>query len=120
VRKKLGALGENLAGKLLKNKGYRLLSKNFRCRFGEIDLVALEGKDLVFIEVKTRLSDHFGRPEESVTSRKIRQLKRLGLFYRSRHPSLPESLRIDVLALYLTPDKKLQKFELFKNITADL
>ena len=53
-RAELGALGERLAAKYLEGKGYRILERNFRCRMGEIDLIALRGNDLVFTEVKLR------------------------------------------------------------------
>ena len=63
-RAELGALGERLAAKYLEKKGYRILERNFRCRMGEIDLIALRGSDLVFTEVKLRKDASYGEARE--------------------------------------------------------
>src|SRR5579883_2093998 len=70
----LGRTGERLAGEHLIRCGYRVLERNFRCRYGEIDLVAEDEQDLIFVEVKTRRGDAYGRPEEAVTRRKQRKI----------------------------------------------
>ena len=66
-RKELGNIGEKLAKNFLKRKGYRIRETNFRCREGEIDIVAEQKDYLVFIEVRTKASFSFGKPEESIT-----------------------------------------------------
>lgn len=116
-RKKLGSLGENLTCQYLQHKGYLILEHNFSSRFGEIDIIVIDGKDLVFVEVKTRYGNSFGLPEEAVTARKIIHLKRVGYYYQNQHPKLPKSLRIDVVAINLFPTGELNKIALFKNIT---
>ena len=73
-RAELGALGERLAAKHLEGKGYRILERNFRCRMGEIDLIALRGSDLVFTEVKLRKDTTHGEAREFVTASKQRKL----------------------------------------------
>ena len=63
-----------MAGRFLQEKGYRLLDAYYRCRWGEVDIVAQEGDELVFVEVRTRLWAEYGTPEESVTAAKARRL----------------------------------------------
>jgi putative endonuclease len=67
LKREFGDKGERLAEKVLLKKGYKLLARNFRSRFGELDLVMQDRETLVFIEVKTRVNTKFGRPEEAVT-----------------------------------------------------
>ena len=98
---KLGALAEDFAVSLLKEKGYRVVERNFRSRFGEIDIVALKDECLIFVEVKARWSLKFGLPEESVTPGKIWKIGKTGEYYSILHPDLPKKLRIDVVALQI-------------------
>lgn len=62
----IGASGENIAAEYLKKQGYKILQRNFRCHFGEIDIIAKTGKTVVFVEVKSRSTDAFGQPIEAV------------------------------------------------------
>ena len=113
----LGSLGEEIAEKHLKRCGYEIIERNFRSkRWGEIDLVAIEDETTVFVEVKTRLSTDYGEPQEAVTPRKLRALKRSGQYFKLQHPETPEALRIDVVAIILD-DKTREplKIELFKD-----
>lgn len=96
---KLGVLAENFAAKLLQNKGYRILDRNFRSKFGEIDIIATLDDSLVFVEVKARWSQKFGLPEEAVTLQKLYKIRKTGEYYSLLHPELPQKLRIDVVAL---------------------
>lgn len=117
-KKSLGNLGENLALKHLKNKGYKFLERNFRSKFGEIDLICQDSQTLVFVEVKTRFSKDYGNPEEAVTQVKINSIIKTGQYFSLLHPSLPESLRIDVVAINLEPETtKLLSLKHIKNIT---
>jgi putative endonuclease len=109
-----GKYGEDLACEFIKKQGYKIIERNFRIRGGEIDIIALDGKTLVYVEVKTRTSYEFGRPEEAVTWYKIKFLERAAKFYRnnSKNIKLPDLERIDVVAVDLTkakPDLKLIK-----------
>ena len=88
ARKKLGDLGERLASEKLAAEGYKIIEANWRCRYGEFDLVAWQGKCLVFVEVRTRRGDQSGSPEESLTPRKLRTLHLLGDLYLQAHPEL--------------------------------
>lgn len=91
--------GEEFAAKLLTRMGYRILERNFRSRFGEIDLVALKDKTLVFVEVKTRFSQRYGNPFESVTPWKLRKITKTAQYYSLLHPDLPQKLLIQVVGL---------------------
>ena len=117
-KKSLGNLGENLALKYLKNKGWEFIERNFRSYFGEIDLILKDKETLVFVEVKTRFSKSYGYPEEAVTPRKIRSLIKTVQYFKLKHPNLPDSLRIDVIAIDLDPkEEKLLNLRHIKNIT---
>ena len=111
-----GKKGDGLACQFLQNEGYRIIERNFRIRGGEIDIVALEGQTLVYIEVKTRTSYQFGRPEEAVTPRKIKFLERAAKFYRNnrKYLNLPVLERIDVVSVELV-DQVGPRIKLIKN-----
>jgi putative endonuclease len=96
-----GNIGEVFAANLLSKKGFRILEKNFRSRFGEIDIVALKNKRIYFVEVKTRQSFKFGKPEEAVTRSKLEKIRKLAYFYSFSHPTLPKSLRILIVSIEL-------------------
>jgi len=100
-----GKLAEDFAVKLLTDKGYRVIDRNFRSKFGEIDIVALKDGYLVFAEVKARWSLKFGKPEEAVTPSKLWKIGRTGEYYSLLHPNLPKKLRIDVVAIEIEGEK---------------
>ncbi len=81
TNQQLGRIGEDTAKAFLECKGYRILHRNFRCRAGEIDLVALKGRILHFIEVKTRQGDSYGHPAESITPKKLGCMKAAACSY---------------------------------------
>jgi putative endonuclease len=114
-RKELGATGEKLARDFLKKKGYKIRATNFRCREGEIDIVAEKKGCLVFVEVRTKASSGFGSPEESVTFAKKEKLIASALTYLNNHQNLPESWRIDFVAVELDPNGKTTRIELIEN-----
>ena len=116
-KKSLGSLGEELAVKQLKNNGYRILEQNFRSKFGEIDIIAQNDNDLVFIEVKTRWSKSFGPPEEAITPWKIRRIIKAGEYFKLLHPKLSDSLRLDAVVIDLSSEGKIERVEILKNIT---
>ncbi len=110
----LGARGEALAGKYLRRQGYRLLVRNYRCRFGEIDLVAEEGDCLAFVEVKTRKGTGYGHPLEAVDQRKQGQLSRAARCYLSEHGAEERFCRFDVVSVtYSGPGRP--EIELVRN-----
>lgn len=117
-RREVGILGEKIAVDYLSKQGYRVLETNFRCREGEIDIVAKKDDFLVFVEVRTRRSTSFVTPEESVTPSKIERLITLGQTYIESHQDLPPSWRIDVVAVELTPEARVSRIGLFENVTS--
>ena len=112
--KSLGKDGEEAAISFLKEKGYQILEKNYRCRFGEIDIIAKDKEEIVFVEVKTRSSLIFGLPQEAVSYSKQLRLTRLALAYFSHHKLKDVPCRFDVVSI-LMEDKKLEKIQLITN-----
>lgn len=115
--KLLGKIGEDIAAKYLKSQGLRIIQRNFSKRYTELDIVACEGNVLVFVEVKTRIGQRFGLPEESITSWKIRSLVRSAQYYNLLHPQNTRSMRIDVVSIILTVDHEVERLKWIKNIT---
>jgi putative endonuclease len=101
TRAEIGALGERLAVDHLTSLGMRVLARNWRCRYGELDVIAVDadGRTVVFVEVKTRTSDRFGGVAEAVSPDKVRRLRRLaGLWLAGQDGSWPK-VRIDVIGI---------------------
>jgi putative endonuclease len=98
-RRALGADGEARAAAWYEARGYSIEARNWRCREGEIDLVARRGRDLVFVEVKTRSTDRFGLPAEAVTPAKQRRLRALASRYLADTGTRAGTLRFDVVAI---------------------
>ncbi len=117
-KKNLGRRGEEQASLFLQKQGYKILQRNFRSRLGEIDIIALEAQTVVFVEVKTRFSQKFGLPEEAVTPWKIRSIIKTAQYFQMLHPNLPESLRIDVVAISLSSNGETKEIKLIKNVTS--
>ena len=113
--KSLGQRGEDAAAKFLRKLGYIIVGRGHRDRIGEIDLVAVDGRTVVFVEVKTRTSQDAGHPAEAVDDDKQRQLTRLALAYMKRHDLLECSARFDVVAITWPDAKSNPKIEHFQN-----
>ena len=96
---KIGTLGEDIACRYLVERGYKILDRNWNCRWGEIDIVAEKGSYIIFCEVKTRSSDKYGKPYESVTYYKKRSLARAIKRYIFLHNYQERSYRCDVLSI---------------------
>jgi len=114
-REEVGKLGEKLAQKFLKKRGYRIRETNFHWRRGEIDIVAQQKDYLVFVEVRTKSSLDFGTPEESITQSKKEKLIALALAYINAHQNLPLLWRIDVVAVEVDQKGKARRIELIQN-----
>lgn len=99
--KNIGELGENLAIKFLKRLKLSIITRNYRQKSGEIDIVAEDGEELVFIEVKTRSSTKYGTPAEAVTPTKQQQIVRVTREYISRHDLFHKNVRFDVITVLL-------------------
>jgi putative endonuclease len=99
----LGARGERIAAAFLTDAGLRVLDRNWRCREGELDIVAREGDALVFCEVKTRRGLGYGHPVEAVTPRKQRRLRLLAQRWLAAHDQHAPELRFDVVGVLVGP-----------------
>lgn len=104
----LGALGENLACKYLEDTGYSIIERNFSCRAGEIDIIAFEGETIVFIEVKTRVSEAFGMPSEAVSAAKQKKLVKAALYYMQKKQLFNYMSRFDVIEIIMNGESDCQ------------
>lgn len=102
ARQRLGAAGEDIACAELEKLGYRIIQRNYRSRFGEIDIVAADADTIVFVEVKTKTSGDFGDPVEEVTPHKQRQIVSMGEEYHSYHCQRDTACRFDVMGVDLS------------------
>ena len=103
----LGKVGEKAACEFLQAKGYQIIEQNFRCRIGEIDLIAKDKNILVFVEVKTRFSTHCGQPFESVTYHKQQRLIKLAQVYlKFKHRTVNVMCRFDVVSITIKDQKQ--------------
>jgi putative endonuclease len=100
-RAALGALGEQLAVDHLTAVGLRVIDRNWRCRYGELDVIAvdLDARAVVFVEVKTRTTDLFGGVAEAVTPQKVRRLRRLAALWLAGQDESWAQVRIDVVGV---------------------
>ena len=114
-RKAVGELGERWARKHLERHGYRIHETNFRCREGEIDIIAEHEGCLVFVEVRTKTGSAFGTPEESVTASKKEKLASVAMSYLQAHGNLPSEWRIDVVAIEVSPKGRVVRADLIQN-----
>jgi putative endonuclease len=101
----LGIKGEDLAVRFLKKKGYRILSRNYKTPLGEIDIIAEDGRTLVFVEVKTRTDNSYGLPFEAVNHRKREKLRKVALYYLKNCLKKDAPSRFDVLSIQAGSDK---------------
>ncbi len=116
-KQNIGKLGEDIAVKYLEKHGYKILERNYRKPWGEIDIVAQQSQELVFIEVKTQNQKFEWRPEENITRHKKHQLSRIIITYLKSN-KIPEdqNWRIDVLAITLDFKTKNASVEHIQNI----
>lgn len=119
ARQGLGRTGERLAAEELLHQGYRILEQNFRCSYGEIDLIAEDEHDLIFVEVKTRRGNAFGLPEEAVTRRKQQKIMQVASFYLDLHACSERSWRIDVVAVQLSRGGKPEEIRVYQHAIAE-
>ena len=114
-RREVGKLGEEAARKFLKKRAYCIRETGFRCRHGEIDIVAQKKDYLVFVEVRTKSNLEFGTPEESITQTKKERLIASALTYTTTHENLPPLWRIDVVAIEIDEKGKTRRIDLIEN-----
>ncbi len=100
-RLQVGPKGEKLARRFLKRQGYKILAKNYTCPVGEIDLIALDGRTIAFIEVKTRQGGDQADPEDTVTAAKRRKLYQVARYWLNQRQADDYACRFDVVAVTL-------------------
>ncbi len=96
-----GAIGEDAALKYLQERGYTVIARNYRCRLGELDIIAEKEKVLVFVEVKCRRGLAFGRPEEGIGRSKRQKMLQLANYYLMENGRKDQACRFDVVAVIL-------------------
>jgi len=105
-RQEVGQKGEDLAVKFLRKKGYKIIERNFRAdRFGEIDIIAKDKNEFVFVEVKTKTDDQFGSPEEEFTYQKKKKMYRAIQNYLFKKYLTNQDWRADLIAIDIVDEK---------------
>jgi putative endonuclease len=118
-RQTLGDWGEEKGLRYLSDQGYQLLTRNWRTREGEIDLVMKQDLTIVFVEVKTRKTDRFGFPEESITPGKQKRLRKTCLAYLQENDYEDRDWRIDVVAIEATRSGEITRLDHYENAVED-
>jgi len=108
-----GQTGETVAARFLKKQRYKILETNYRTRQGEIDIIARDGDSIVFVEVKARMSDHFGNPKGAVTLQKQRKISMTALQYLKATHQSDAKARFDVVSISSRTDPP--AIEIIKN-----
>ncbi len=114
--RELGKKGEKIAEDYLVKKAYKILAKNYQKRTGEIDIIVENPQrdQIIFVEVKTRNNDNFGKPEEAVNQKKIEKIEKTALMWLDENKKTNTLWRIDIITIEL---QKSQKITHFKNVT---
>lgn len=111
----IGRLGEELAQKHLSSKGYVILDRNYRTRLGELDIVARDGKCIVFVEVKARHDIKFGYPREAVHANKQQRIRNIASLYIASKKLWDNQMRFDVVEIIMNNDKEPKSIVVIKN-----
>jgi len=117
----VGKIGENLAKKFLEKQGYKIIEQNYKTKYAEIDLVAQKPacagreKELIFVEVRTKIGENFGMPEETINKKKIRKLRGNAIAYTAIK-KWNGSFRIDAICIVLKPDYNVGRLNHYENI----
>ena len=113
----IGQLGENIAKEYLEKKGYKILEQNYKNKYAEIDLIAKYKDILVFVEVKTRIGEQFGLPEQALNRNKIHRLIRNSQAYMFKKKYNNMNYKIDAVCIVLDENRQLVRINHYKNIT---
>ena len=112
----VGKIGENLARQYLEKNGYEIIEQNYKTKYGEIDLVCQKGRELIVTEVRTKIGENFGTPEESLTKKKVRKVWLNALAYVSKN-SWKGNYRVDAVCIVLKFGGGVERIEHYENIT---
>lgn len=113
--KELGDLGERLAAKFLRRGGYGILARKYRCKFGEIDIVAKDRDTLVFVEVRSRTDSEYGFPSETIDYKKREHIKRVAAEFLTRFDLFDYDCRFDCVSVLFDDNFKPKQIELIKD-----
>ena len=105
MRRALGQQGEEIAALYLQEQGYKILERNYRSRYGELDIICHKNGIMVFVEVKTRRSQLFGSPEEAITNSKIQHIKKVAIIYLAENKMAYKEIRFDVITILMQSDE---------------
>ena len=111
----LGDRGERAAVRYLKKQGFRIIAKRYRNSYGEVDIIAQDGKTTVFVEVKTRTSTNDGQPFEAVDLRKQEKITRIALAWLKKHDRLEQPARFDVVSILWPDERSEPQIQHFRN-----
>lgn len=118
-RKETGIIGENIACSYLKKKGYKIIERNFRTTFGEIDIIAKLKGIMIFVEVKTRLTSSLGPPYLAITKAKQAHIIKNALVYLMAKEITEVKWRIDIVSVKLNHECKIENIDLIENAVED-
>lgn len=115
-KQNIGDFGQQLAGQFLISKQHQILEEKYYTRLGEIDIIAEKNNQLLFIEVKTRTSEKFGRPEEAVSQSKKEKMNEAVLQYLSENNINHDNYRLDIIAVLIDKGEMVAKIRHLKNV----
>jgi len=121
--KELGFLGENIAGRFLESRGYKIIDRNYKKVFGEVDLIATKGDCVVFAEVKTKIAtgNNFFNPELRVNRKKVSHINKVARVYLDNKNWLGvKEWQIDIVSVTIDPVAQSSKVKHFQNIASDI
>lgn len=111
----VGKIGESLAREFLEEQGYKILDQNYKTRYAEIDLISVYKKTLVFVEVRTKIGENFGTPEETINKNKLRKVLQNAKAY-SAFKNWQGPARIDAICIVLKPNYSIKRLNHYENI----
>ncbi|HOJ92121.1 MAG TPA: YraN family protein [Dictyoglomaceae bacterium] len=114
-KKEIGDIGEKFAVEFFERRGFNILHKNLRFKFGELDLVVEKSGILVFVEVKTRSNNNFGEPIEAVDYKKQEKIKKMAEMFLANYKKIVKGVRFDVLSVIVLPEGKISSWEYIPN-----
>lgn len=113
---KIGKEGERVAQEMLLNKGYKILEKNFQNKYGEIDIIAQKKEEIIFVEVRSKTGHKFGSPEDTISQKKKKQIKRNALAYMAFN-NVPNPYRVDIICIVFDNMMEVIRKKHYENIT---
>ena len=111
----VGKIGEDLARKFLEGKEYKIIEQNYKTKYSEIDLVAQKNNELVFVEVRTKIGENFGTPEDTINNKKLNKVRYNALSYAA-FKKWQGPIKIDAICIVLKPNYEVLRLNHYENI----